>query len=187
MNVGDIDHVLSIDAAAVPREEAVARAARQPAHVAKAASESKPHAQSPASSAESEKGHIRGRPDRIVSAVNRPRPPAPIPAIDEPASIVIWSPAPGLVGNPCPAIVRFIHPTAVAIRRPTRGFRGKPDTPIVGNVAPLTIGVQILRARVVGIGVLPASRAFYRVIAVAVPFVPIVPPGRSRNLVLCII
>src|SRR4029077_16381151 len=48
----------------------------------------------------------------------------------------------------------------------------------------MAISVQVLRSRVVGIGVLPAFRAFDYVIAIAVPFVPFVPAGRSGNLIL---
>jgi hypothetical protein len=53
VDVGDVDHVHVVDAAAVPREEAITRTARQPAHISEAAAESE--ANSKSSSAEAEK------------------------------------------------------------------------------------------------------------------------------------
>src|ERR1700730_16949913 len=79
MNVGDVDHVHTVDAAAVPREEAIARAAGQPANAAEAAAESEPKANSQPSSAKAEEGDIRRCPDRVVSAVDRSRQPTPGP------------------------------------------------------------------------------------------------------------
>src|SRR5580700_7698490 len=182
MNIVDVNDVHVIDSAAVPGEKAIARAARQPSDVAEAAAETEVY--SPSCSAKSEEGHISRRPDRIVSGIDRSRPPAPVPAINEPASIMIGCPAPGLVGNPGPAVVGFIHPSAVAIRRPIRSIAGKPDLSVVRDVSPMAVSIQVLRSRVIGIGVLPALRAFDHVIAVAVPFVPIVSAGRSGNLIL---
>ena len=48
----------------------------------------------------------------------------------------------------------------------------------------MTVGVQILRAGVIGICVLPALRAFDRAIPIAIPPVPIIPTWRSGNLIL---
>ncbi len=114
----------------------------------------------PASPAKSEEGHVRRRPDRAISAINRSRPPAPVPAINEPAAIVIRRPAPGLVGNPGPAIVGLINPAAIAVRSPARSCGRKPDVAVIGDVAPLAVGVQVLAARIVRIGVLPAFARF---------------------------
>src|SRR5271169_3835249 len=87
-----------------------------------------------ASTAKAEKGYVCRRPDRVVSAVDRSRPPAPVPAINEPAAIMIGRPAPRLIGNPGPAIVGLIHPAAIAIGRPTRAFRRKPHAAVVGDI-----------------------------------------------------
>src|ERR1700693_4590159 len=152
MNVVYVDHVHAVDAAAVPREEAIARAAGQPAHTAEAAAEPESKADSQSSSTETEEGDVRRRPQRLIPSIDRSRPPAPVPAINEPASVVIRRPAPRLIRNPGPAIVGLIHPAAIAIRRPTGAFRGKPHAAVVGDVRPLTVRIQILRARVVGIG-----------------------------------
>ena len=91
--------------------------------LAEAAAETESKANSPASSAEAEEGNVRRRPQRMIASIDRPRPPAPVPAINEPASVVIRRPAPGLVGNPGPAVVGLIHPAAIAVRRPTGAFR----------------------------------------------------------------
>jgi len=139
MNVGDVDHVHAVDAAAVPREEAISRAARQPADVAEVAAETE--VESPSSPAESEEGHISRRPDRIVSGIYWPGPPTPVPAINEPASVVIRRPSPGLVGNPGPAVVRLVHPTSIAIRGPIRAVVGKPYLSVIRDVPPTAIGV----------------------------------------------
>src|SRR5579872_3804558 len=168
MNVGDVDHVHAVDAAAIPREEAVARPARQPADASEAA------ADAPAASAKPEERDISRRPQRTVSDVHRTGPPAPIAAINEPTSIVIRRPAPRLIGNPGPAIIRFKDPAPIAIRRPVRTRRRKPHVAVVRDVGPMSVGIKILAAGVVRIGVLPALRAFDDAVAIAIPLVPVI-------------
>src|SRR5580704_11747258 len=174
MNVCNIHNVNAVDSAAIPREKAIARPAGQPPNTSEAAAESEAQSKSPASSAKSEEGNIRRRPDRVVSAIDRSGPPAPVSAVNKPAPIVIRRPAPRLVRNPSPAIVGFIHPSAIAVWRPTGGFRWKPHAAVVGNIRPLPVAIQILRARIVGVRVLPALGALDGAVAVAIPPVPIV-------------
>src|SRR4029077_4583118 len=116
MDVGDVDHIHAVDTAAVPREEAISRPARQPTVAPEAAAETKTKVDTPSSPAKSEEGHICRGPDWIVTGVDRSRPPPPVAAINEPASIMVGSPAPGLIRNPGPSIIGLVHPAAVAIR-----------------------------------------------------------------------
>src|SRR5579863_247841 len=181
MNVVDVDRVHAIHAAAVPGIEAIAGAAGQPAYTAEAAAETEAKTNSPASSAEAEERNVSRGPKRLIPGIDRPRPPTPVPAINKPAAVVIRRPAPGLIGNPGPAVVRLKHPAPIAVRSPVRPFRGKPYGAVIWNIVPLTGRVQILRARVVRIRVLPALRPFDVALAFAVPFVPSSLPGAPET------
>src|SRR5712664_3618025 len=122
MNIVNVDDVYASPAPTVPRIVAITGAAGQPANISKAAA--KANSNAPSSTAKTEEGNVRRRPDRIVSAVNRSRPPAPTPSINEPATVVVRRPAPRLIRNPGPAVVGFINPAAIAVRRPVRARFG---------------------------------------------------------------
>src|SRR5215467_6193301 len=116
----------------------VPRPARQPADAIPAA-EPEAEAQTPTTATKSEERNVSRRPQRIVSRIGHHRtgPPDPVPAVNEPAPIVIRRPAPRLVRDPGPAIVGFPDPAAVAIGRPTGiGGARSPNRTIIGNLAP---------------------------------------------------
>src|SRR6202140_4933127 len=89
MNIVYIYYVLPVAAAPIPREEAVTRPAGQPANASKSAAESETQVNSPPTSTKAKEGNIRRRPKRLIPRIDRPWPPAPIPAVNEPASIMI--------------------------------------------------------------------------------------------------
>src|ERR1700692_4309915 len=91
---------------------------------------------------------------------------------------MIRSPAPGFVGHPSPAPVRFVDPAAIAVWRPIRPNRGHPDWAVIRSLAPFAALIEILTARVIRIGVLEALSVRNCVVAIVIKAVPIV-VGRS--------
>ena len=132
MDVVYIDHIHLRVACAIPWVESVAGPARQPANTSEAAPKADSNIPAPAS--EPEERNIRRRPDGTIFAVHRSRPPAPVPSINKPATVVVWRPAPGLVGDPGPAVERLIDPAPISIGRPVSAPGGKPDRAVVRNV-----------------------------------------------------
>src|SRR5215469_6794800 len=65
------------------------------------------------------------------------------------------APSPGVVPYPRPSVVRLIHPVSVAIRSPLTRLIGIPNVAVIVDVAPLTVGIEILRTGVIAIGVVP--------------------------------
>src|SRR5207342_3646996 len=139
-----------------------------------------------ATASPTKEGDVSRSPDRVISGVGSDRagPPDPIATINEPPSVVIRRPAPGLIGNPRPAVVRLINPAAGAVRRPARSLRGNPHATVVGDFGPHTIAVEIFRADVVGIRFAPAFRIADGLIAGAIPIVPVILFLRAGDLVL---
>src|SRR5580658_1777461 len=163
-----------------PWMEPVSRPERQPAEAAPATpakSETKTRAPSP-------ERDVCRRPERTIRAIYRPRPPRPGVAIRHPASVMIRRPAPGLVAYPGPAVIRLVSPVAIAIRSPAIGLVRNPHVAIVGNILPASVGVEVLAAGVVAVGVMPRLRVLNHVIAIAVPKIPVIAGGSIRNFVL---
>src|SRR5450755_3472414 len=165
-----------------PGVEKVARSNWEPAKAAptaKAASEAK-------AATPTEERYIRRRPERTIksAAINRTRPPGPRAAVGEPATVVIRRPPPRLVANPRPTVVGLVGPVAITIRNPAIGFVRNPDIAVVRNILPTTVGIQILRAGVITVGMTIGVGVLDRVIAVAVPAIPVVARRSCGNLVL---
>src|SRR4029077_13013820 len=123
------------------------------ADAAESATETKPDANAPAASAPTEEGDVGRRPDRLVAWVHAhgTGPPDPITAVNEPAAVVVWRPAPWLVGNPRPSVVRVINPAAGAIRGPAWVLPRSPHRTVIRDFGPDAVIVQIFRADVVRI------------------------------------
>ena len=156
---------------APPREEGVTRPNRQPAKAAPS-SPTKTEAPSP-TAAESEERNISRRPERTVKpAPHRSRPPRPRAAIPHPATVVIRRPSPRFKADPGPAVVRLPHPVAVAVWSPAIGLIRHPDIAVVWGVLPSSVGIQIFRANVILVGMLPRSRFVNHAIAFDVPADP---------------
>src|SRR4029077_20968940 len=153
---GDVHHVHAIEAASVPRIKRIMRTHRKPSDGAKA------EAGAVSKADEEDK---RRRPNRTIAYKHRARPPAPVVLIVEPAAIVIRRPAPGLVGNPSPAVIRFPHPPSRLIRGPGSLLIRRPDVAIARDIYPVAIGVKVVYAGVVTIGVSPAMRVANHVVA----------------------
>src|SRR5712672_2019668 len=168
-----------------PREEPVTRSGWQPAEAAPSAPS---HTYVP-TTPETKERHISRRPEWTIkpTAIHRSWPPSPRAAVHHPAPVVIWRPAPRLVANPSPAVVRLPYPVTVAIRNPAFGLIRNPDVSVVRFVFPTPIGVQVFRAGVIAIGVIPRLRGVNHVVAVAVPAIPIVPVRSFRDFVLCLL
>lgn len=165
---------------APPRSEKVTGAAGQPADIA----ESESDATTPA-----EERDVCGRPFGIVASpaaihANWPGPPCPVVPIHEPAAIVIRRPAPWLIGLPSPAVIRLPDPLAIAIRSPAGILRGHPHLAVIGNILPLAVGIEVLRAGVVVVCMLPALRVENHVIAALIPFVEVICGWSIRGLIL---
>lgn len=188
-NVRDVDHVDAAAATTPPGMEPITRADRQPANAAESATESKTDADAPATASPAEERDIRGRPNRVIRRVHsdRPRPPGPAAAINEPAAIVVRRPAPGLIRNPGPTVVGLIDPAAGAVWRPARVLRRHPDAAIVGDFGPNAVVIEIFRAGVVAVGVVPTSGVANGPVAIAIPSVPIVSVEGGGNLILRIV
>jgi len=63
-------------------------------------------------------GDESGTPPTVIAVVGTTRTPGPTASVKDPASIVIWSPTPWFITNPCPAIRRTPHPATMAIWSP---------------------------------------------------------------------
>src|SRR5258706_6985999 len=185
MNIVNVDDVYASPAPTVPGIEAITGAAGQPANISKAAA--KANSNAPSSTAKTEEGNVRRRPDRIVSAVNRSRPPAPTPSINEPATVVVRRPAPRFVGHPGPAVVGLKYPAAISVRCPVGATFGKPHAAVVRHIPPMSIIVKVVGAGVIRIGVAPTRRALDDVVAIVIPLVPIVFSVGSRYVVLRVV
>src|SRR6202035_2034719 len=133
-----------------------------------------------------EERYIRRRPERTIksAAINRTRPPGPRPAVGEPATVVIRRPPPRLVAHPRPTVVGLVGPVAITIRSPAIGFVRNPDIAVVRNILPTTVGIQILGAGVITVGMTIGVGVLDHVIAVAVPAIPVVARRSCGNLVL---
>src|SRR6185312_13409252 len=105
-------------------------------------------------------------------------------APEEPAAIVIWSPAPRFIRNPGPAPVGFPNPASVVVGGPGCILIGLPHRAIAGNENPMTVAIKVLRAGVVRIGSMPALRVLNHVVAIFVPVVPIISAGSVIHFVL---
>ncbi len=176
----EADHSEATAVSAPPGMEIVARSNRKPAKATPTAiADSETKASAPA-----KERHIRGRPERVVACIHRPRPPGPRIAVGKPTPVVIWRPAPGFVANPSPAVIGLIGPIAIAIRNPAIWLVGNPHIAVVGNVPPIAVGVQILRSGITAVGVTPGVGAADHVIAVAIPAIPIVTVRGRGDLVL---
>src|SRR5262245_22969443 len=67
---------------------------------------------------ELEKGYERGTPPSAIALKLATRTPRPVTVVIDPATIVIWRPAPFFIAHPGPAIRRAPDPMAITIRRP---------------------------------------------------------------------
>src|SRR5262245_51364884 len=119
--------------------------------------------------------------------MNRPRPPHPRSAPDEPASVVIRRPAPGLIGDPRPTPIRLPHPASHLIRGPGDLLIRLPHFAVTGDIDPVPVSVQVLRTGVIGISPLPRGSVLNHVVAIFVPAVPVISGGRADNLVLRVV
>src|SRR5271155_501365 len=186
----NVPKICGIEAAAppaVPRVIPITRADRQPADAPKP--EPKSESDTKAAASKAEERDVRRRPDWTVSRISydRPRPPNPIAPINEPAAVVVGRPSPRLVRYPGPAVVGLINPRTGAIWRPARRYRWSPNLTVVGDFCPLSMAVEIFRARVVAIRVLPAPGGGDRPVAVFVPLVPIIRSPSGIDAVLWIV
>jgi hypothetical protein len=60
-----------------------------------------------------------------------------------PAAIMVWEPAPGLIGNPSPAPQWTIAPTPDRIRRPGHiDIKGNPSAAVIIIIDPAAVSVQ---------------------------------------------
>src|SRR5258708_5513589 len=136
---------------------------------------------------EAEERHISRRPERTIvpSAIHRSWPPSPRTAVHHPAAVVIWRPAPRLIADPSPSVRRLPHPITITVWNPISRLVRHPNLSVVRLVFPASVGIQVFRASVVLIGMIPRLRAVDHVVAVAVPAVPIVADGSFRDFVLC--
>src|SRR2546428_5502975 len=87
----------------------------------------------------------------------------PVPVLIDvgPTTVVVRSPAPSLIRNPCEPDPSVIRPVAVTIRGPVRGsVTGAPAVAIVRNVLPLAVVIEVVHASDVAISgdVLMADR-----------------------------
>src|ERR1051325_4324096 len=117
------------------------------------------------------------------------RGPAPVVVVIDPASIVIRSPAPGLVADPRPPVRRTPAPLAVAVRGPVvividDGRRGTPDPAVITRVDPIAVSVQFLCAPDVRVVVTLARLVAQALgqLALATPPVPVGGGGRGVDL-----
>src|ERR1700691_3267338 len=174
----EADHAEAPTVATPPREEAVTRPDWQPPEAAPSApSETK----APPTS-EAEERHICRRPERTIEsrAPHRSGPPRPRAAVRHPTSVVIWRPAPRLIANPSPTVVRLIRPVAVAIGSPAIRLIRHPDLAVVRGVLPCPVGIQVFRSNVILVRVMPCRSFVNHAITIAIPAVPIV-AVRSRG------
>src|SRR6185437_2045835 len=152
---------------AIPREERIKRAARKPSYVSK--SETKADTASKA-----DERDVGRRPDWVIARVidEGAGPPSPTAVVNKPTAVVIRRPSPRFVGNPGPAVIRFVNPATIAVRRPVRSLLGNPYRAVIGDFGPDAVGVEVLRARVVTIRVAPAFGGFDGAVAIVVPGIP---------------
>src|SRR6185437_10360429 len=165
-----------------PREERIKRAAREPPYVSKSETKTDP-------ASKADERDVGRRPDRVIAGVNEEgaRPPGPTAVVNKPTAVVIRRPSPWFVGNPGPAVIRFINPATIAVRRPVRSLLGNPHWAVIGDFGPDAVGVEVLRACVVAIRVAPAFGGFNVAVAIVVPGIPIVAPGSGGGFVFRII
>src|SRR5450631_3007970 len=164
----------------IPGMETVTRSKGKPADRAPAATEAETTAV---------ERNISRRPYRAVVriSVGRTRPPGPRSVVHHPATIVIRSPAPGIIRNPGRTPVRLIHPAAVAIRSPAGFHVWTPHLTVIRNFRPGAVAVEIFGSHVVVVSVSPRYRIADDVVAIGVPLVPVIPGRCFADLVLRLI
>src|SRR3989442_64809 len=116
--------------------------------------------------------------------MNGARPPAPGTAGIEPTPVMVGGPTPGLIGNPGPSPVRLPNPTALTVGRPVRIYIRRPDIVVAGHIGPVSIAVEIVRTRVIAVGITPALCLLDNPISILIPAVPIIVSWGSRHMVL---
>src|SRR5208283_3024099 len=171
---------------AIPRMEAVTRSERKPADRAPTESESNPES---VSRAKSEERNISRRPNRTIVriSIGWTRPPSPPSAHIHPPTIVVRSPAPGIIRNPGPSPIRLINPAPGAIRSPARRFIWPPHWTVVRNLGPSAIRIEIFGSDVIIVRLPPRYRVADHVVAIGVPLIPVIASRRFANLVLRLI
>src|SRR5262249_1547699 len=174
---GDVYHVYAVEAATVPGIEIIMRAAGEPADGTEAASVT-----------EADEHYESRRPHGpIIRTIDWSGPPNPGAAPNEPAAVVIRRPAPGLIRNPSPSPVGIPHPAADLIRRPGGLLIWLPDVAVTWHINPAAVGIQVMGACVIRIGLPPSVGVLDQVVAVLVPAIPIGARRRFGNLVLRIV
>src|SRR5579872_4661219 len=155
-------------AGAVWRNVHFARSQREPAHAATSAER-----QGSAEARPADKHHQRRRIHRPDN--HWPRNPAPPAADFRPAAVVKRSKSPGLIFHPGPSPRSNPRPVAIAIRRPTGGdARWKPNFPVIGDVAPFAVVIEVFVSDDVARNVTGRLRALFALVTRAAPFVKIV-------------
>src|SRR5579864_6325677 len=96
---------------------------------------------------------------------------------------MIWRPAPWLVTDPRPAVVGLPNPSSRLIWGPGCFLVWLPNVAIAGDVNPVTVAIKIIHARVIPVRMSPALCVAHHVVAIAIPYVPIVFIGRAANLI----
>lgn len=127
-------------AASVPRHERLAGSQRAPSDPPEPAPD-----RGPDRSFESEERHQGRAPDMAQARC----PGIPSPAVCRvaiPAAPVIRSPAPGLAAHPSPAVVVDPDPASVTIRHPAGSGAREPRVTDSGNVAPVAMVIERVRA-----------------------------------------
>ena len=146
-----------------PRDQRLAPAQRDPADSRDA--DRDPNARS--SEERDERRSIHGPDD------HGPRRPRPGAAHEDPAAIVIWSPAPRRRVDPRPAVVRIENPSARAVRGPAGGNRLRhPHRAVRGDDSPIAVVIEVIDAVHAGGNVPRADRIDQIVGARVVPAVP---------------
>jgi len=99
----------------------------------------KADAHKPKTAAESEERHIRRRPNWTIERRHHKPvlPPSPRPSILGTRPVVIWSPAPRLIGNQVHPPIG-LHTSYPRYMEPIPGARSKPRRTIVGHILPVT-------------------------------------------------
>src|SRR5579875_2713159 len=108
--IADVVEAIVTAPTSPPRVIPIARPARQPSNACKAVPEAKAHSEAPSATAPTEKGDVRRRPNRIVEriVIDRPWPPDPASAVDEPAAVAIRRPSRAFRRNPHGTVIRHL-------------------------------------------------------------------------------
>ena len=166
--------IIPVVAATPPPVVGLIRSKRNPANIAPAKSD-------PATAAsKSHKANQRRRP--VIIRIRSTRPPAPAPGIVKPASVVIRSPAPGVLTHPTPPIPVEPGPAAHPVRSPARIHTRPPYISIRRTVYPVAIAVKLLTAINTLRQITLASRRRQLLIAAPVPSIPAIHRQLTRSL-----